>query len=65
MIDLKKVLFCAVAGLLSAILADLDAWSSGRDPEGNWPGCDWRKLVRRYTKGITSGVITGLGWSQL
>lgn len=61
MFDVKKIVAGAVSGLVAAILADLDAWRSGADPDGGMPGFDWRKAGRRYLMGLLSGAAAAFG----
>jgi hypothetical protein len=66
---LKRVLVGALAGFVSAVLVDLNAWSRSvsSEPE-NMDGLaafDWSLAVRRWISGAVSGAMTAGGFASV
>jgi hypothetical protein len=53
---IKKVIASALAGLLGAVVVDLDKWKTADSDH-----FDWKLAVKRWIQGAVTGAITALG----
>lgn len=57
---MPKALLLGLAGLLSAVAVDLDAWRKYPTEGGEKPRFNWRTALARYAFGFVTGLATGL-----
>lgn len=57
--DYKKIIAGAVAGLVSAFLIDLNAWSKSDGP------FDWTLAFKRWVAGAVAGAFAAFGIGAL
>lgn len=57
---MRKALILGLAGLLSAIAVDLDAWRKYPAEDGNTARFDWITAAKRWAVGFITGYVTGL-----
>lgn len=53
----NQILYSAAAGLLSAIIIDLNGYVSHPKPNRKW---DWKLMTARYALGFLSGASVAL-----
>ena len=64
MIDMKKIIAGAVAGIVSAAVIDIDAWAKWKADDHDGAAFDWGVAVKRWVSGAVSGVLAALGFGQ-
>jgi len=57
---LRNALLLGLAGLLSAIAIDLDAWRKYPANGDKKPKFDWKTALTRYAFGFLTGFTTGI-----
>lgn len=61
MIDYKKLIAGAVAGLLAAVTVDVNAWKSYPDDKPY----NWGVAFKRWIAGAVTGALAALGLGQV
>lgn len=64
MLDAKKIVAGAVAGFVSALVIDVNAWSKTDLGTGK-KRFDWMLAFKRWVAGAVSGVVVASGLGQL
>lgn len=57
---MRNALIFGLAGLLSAVAVDLDAWRKSLDEDGKVAKFSWRVALLRWAYGFVTGFGTGL-----
>lgn len=55
-----RALILGLAGLLSAVVVDLDAWKQTPSEDGTKPKFSWSIAIRRWLAGFLTGFVAGL-----
>ena len=59
-LPLRNALLLGLAGFLSAVAVDLDAWSKYPTEDGSKPKFNLRTASQRWVVGFLTGFVTGI-----
>jgi len=58
-----KVAVPVIAGVVTAVITDLDAWLASDDGKNDLPNFKWRLCFARAFRGGLAGLLIGLGYN--